>query len=375
MTGDWKISLKTLSVAVPAVSQGEYDISIGTGYLSHLWPELNRRYNGRELFVVTDSAVAGAGHLETLLAGRAEKTYVIDPPGEASKQMQTVTAILEEMEKQFLGRDSVIIALGGGTVGDIAGFAAALFKRGVPVVQIPTTTVSQADSAIGGKTGVDSSLSKNAFGAFWQPSAVYIDTATLATLDDLQYRAGLAESVKHAAIMDARYFAYLEGAVDALQRKEPATLEHLAMENCRIKASVVTEDPMEKNKRRILNYGHTIGHAVESAGGYSLLHGEAVAIGMVAAGRIEKELGLVKDDRLDRIQRLLTALGLPTRIPRTYSKRALSDLLRRDKKAVGGRPRFVLLESLGRALQRNGQWAHQVDPKIIETIIPRILAG
>jgi 3-dehydroquinate synthase len=375
MAGDWKKSLKALSVAVPSVPQGEYVISIGTGYLCHLWAELGGRFAGRTLFAVTDSAVARAGHLDTLVGGRRAGVYVIDPPGEVSKHMQTVTAILEEMEKQFLGRDSVVVALGGGTVGDIAGFAAAVFKRGVPVVQIPTTTVSQADSAIGGKTGVDSSLSKNAFGAFWQPAAVYIDTATLATMDDVQYRAGLAESVKHAAIADTAYFAWLEENAGALLGREAAALEHLAMENCRIKAAVVMEDPTEKNKRRILNYGHTIGHAVESASGYSLLHGEAVSIGMAAAGEIEKELGLVNDDRSKRIEQLLKRLGLPTRIPKTYSADQLLDLLMRDKKAVGGKPRFVLLEALGRALRRDGQWAHEVEQKIIEKIMPRMQAG
>lgn len=372
MTGDWKKSLKTLSVAVPSVPQEGYVISIGTGYLLHLWAELGERFAGRTLFAVTDSAVVRAGHLDMLLGGRRAGVYVIDPPGEVCKHIQTVTAILEEMEKQFLGRDSVVVALGGGTVGDIAGFAAAIFKRGVPVVQIPTTTVSQADSAIGGKTGVDSSLSKNAFGVFWQPSAVYIDTATLATMDDAQYRAGLAESVKHAAIADAAYFAWLEGHADALLGREPAALEHLAMENGRIKASVVMEDPMEKNKRRILNYGHTIGHAVESVSGYSLLHGEAVAIGMAAAGRIEQELGLVKDDRPERIEQLLKRLGLPTRIPKMYSADQLMDLLKRDKKAVGTRPRFVLLETLGRALCRDGQWAHEVPQELAEKVIEKM---
>ena len=260
-------------------------------------------------------------------------------------------------------------SFGGGTVGDIAGFAAAIFKRGVPVVQIPTTTVAQADSSVGGKTGVDSSVSKNAFGVFWQPAAVYIDVATLATLDDRQYRAGLVESVKHAAIRDKAYFEFFEKNIDAICDKDMSVLEQIAYKNCRIKADVVQEDPTEKNLRRILNYGHTIGHAVESASGFELLHGEAVAIGMIAAGKIETALGLVGDDRLERIENLLVKLGMPTRIPASMTKEKIIELLRTDKKAVGKWPRFVLLEALGKTLCRDGQWAHEVPQEVVETCI------
>ena len=219
-----------------------------------------------------------------------------------------------------MGRDTVVIALGGGVVGDIAGFAAAIFKRGVKVVQIPTTTLAQADSAIGGKTGVDSSLSKNAFGVFWHPSAVYIDVATLKTLDDRQYRAGLVESVKHALIADEKYFEFLESNLDAILRRETDILEKVAYQNCRIKAQVVEADPTEKNQRRMLNYGHTIGHAIESASGFELLHGEAVAIGIIAAGMIEIEMGLGDEKRLERIRKILTGLGVPVGIPANISK-------------------------------------------------------
>ena len=268
-----------------------------------------------------------------------------------------------------MGRDTLVVALGGGTVGDIAGFAAAIFKRGVPVVQIPTTTVAQADSSVGGKTGVDSTLSKNAFGSFWHPAAVYIDIETLKTLDDRQYRAGLVESVKHAAIADADYFNYLEKNSEALLSRDPSVLTHIAAENCRIKAAVVAEDPTEKNKRSILNYGHTLGHAVESASAFSLLHGEAVAIGMIAAGLLEKAMGLVTDDRLTRIRSLLEKLGQPTHIPANLSLDAITDLLKRDKKAVAQWPRFVLLETLGKTLCKNERWTQDVPVEALETVI------
>jgi 3-dehydroquinate synthase len=359
-------NIQTLNVNIPAVDATAYPIVIGSGILSGLWQEIKSQWPTSNLFIVTDAELVKAGHVKTLVGAESVPTYTIDPAGEVSKHIQTVVAIVESMEKERLGRDSLIVALGGGTVGDIAGFAAAIFKRGVPVIQVPTTTVAQADSSVGGKTGVDSSVSKNAFGAFWQPAAVYIDVETLATLDDRQYRAGLVESMKHAAIRDKDYFEFIEKNIDAICRKDTTALEQIAVTNCRIKASVVEEDPTEKNLRRILNYGHTIGHAIESASGFELLHGECVGIGMIAAGKIEQALGLVADDRIERIEQLLVKLRMPTRIPKEYKKNHLIELLRTDKKAVGKWPRFVLLESLGQALCRDGQWAHDVPQDIVE---------
>jgi 3-dehydroquinate synthase len=294
--------------------------------------------------------------------------FVIDPAGETSKTIDTVVSIVETMEKVKLGRDSVVIALGGGTVGDIAGFAAAIFKRGVPVVQIPTTPVAQADSSVGGKTGVDSSVSKNAFGAFWQPAAVHIDVSTLKTLDDRVYRAGLIESVKHALIADSDYFGFLEDNLPAILDRDESVLEQIAVKNCSIKASVVEKDPTEQNLRRILNYGHTIGHAVETASGFDLLHGECVAIGMIAAGMIEEEMGL-GDGRLARIEQILRKLGVPVRIPAEIDKNKLINIVKRDKKAVNQWPKFVLLEEIGKALCKDGQWAVNVNRELVEKIL------
>ena len=360
------LNVQKLEVTIPAVAAGSYPIAIGQGILGELWAEIRQQWPKHNPFIVTDAELVKAGHLQTLIGSEKVPAYVIDPAGEQSKHIQTVVAIIEAMEKECLGRDTLIVALGGGTVGDIAGFAAAIFKRGIPVVQIPTTTVAQADSSVGGKTGVDSSVSKNAFGAFWQPAAVYIDVATLATLDDRQYRAGLAESVKHAAIRDKRYFEFFETNIDAICGKDMSVLEQIAYTNCRIKADVVQQDPTEKNLRRILNYGHTIGHAVESASGFELLHGESVAIGMIAAGKLEKALGLVADDRIDRIEQLLSKLGMPLKIPASITKQQIIELLRTDKKAVGKWPRFVLLESLGTTLCKDGQWAHDVPQDVVE---------
>ncbi len=358
-----------LVVKIPECGCGSYPIVIGTGILPGLLTRIASQFPNKVMFIVTDASIAAAGHLAALTSGRSIPSYVITPGGEQCKHLATLTAILEIMEQHRLGRDTLVIGLGGGTVGDIAGFAAAVFKRGVPVVHIPTTTVAQADSSIGGKTGVDSSLSKNAYGCFWHPAAVFIDTATLTTLDDVQYRAGLAESVKHATIMDADYFAFLEQNIEAILQRDLKTLEAVALHNCQIKASVVEEDPTEKNKRRILNYGHTLGHAVESASNYQLLHGQCVAIGMIAAGMIEKTLGLVHDGRLERIEGLLKKIGLPKRIPATMNLEHLMNLLALDKKAVGKWPRFVLLEKLGQVYCKNGQWAVEVEPEIVRQAI------
>ncbi len=367
-----KQSTQTLDVHVPQVPESKYSITIGRGILADTWLHIHGQWPKYSPFIVTDAELVKAGHLKTLAGSENVPTYIIDPAGETSKHIQTAVAIIEMMEKHCLGRDTVIVALGGGTVGDIAGFAAAIFKRGVPVVQVPTTTVAQADSSVGGKTGVDSSISKNAFGAFWQPAAVYIDVSTLSTLDDRQFRAGLVESVKHAAIADADYFAFLEKNIDAICQKDMSVLEQVAMTNCTIKAAVVAEDPTEKNKRRILNYGHTIGHAVESASEFKLLHGESVALGMIAAGKIETELGLVQDDRLSRIEALLKKLKMPTRIPAELKKNRLLELLSMDKKAVGQWPRFVLLEALGTTLCKDGQWAHEVSRDVVEQCLDQV---
>ena len=364
--------MNEIIVHIPAQAGGGYPVVIGAGILSSLLERIGKQFPRRAMFVITDENILRAGHLKTLTGEQDIPFFVIRPAGETSKNLSTLSAILEAMEAERLGRDTVVIALGGGTVGDIAGFAAAVFKRGVPVVQIPTTTVAQADASIGGKTGVDSSKSKNAFGAFWHPSAVFIDVATLTTLDDLQYRAGLVESVKHAAIADARYFEFLEKNIDAILRRDTSVLERLALYNCRIKASVVEEDPTEKNKRRILNYGHTIGHAVESASDYALLHGQCVAVGMIAAGLIEQELGLAGDDRRGRIKALLEKLGMPTTIPSGIKTDRLTDLLAMDKKAIAKWPRFVLLERLGGVFYKAGFWAQEVPRDVVQQCIEKL---
>lgn len=361
-----------LDIKIPASHEGGYPIRIGTDILGSLWDKIGADFAKHSKFVVTDENLASAGHLQTLLGKRDVPTFTISPPGEVSKTIDTAVSIIEAMEKAYLGRDTLVVALGGGTVGDIAGFAAAVFKRGVSVVQIPTTTVAQADSAVGGKTGVDSSMSKNAFGAFWHPAGVYIDVATLTTLDDRQFRAGLVESIKHAIIADADYFDFLEANLDAILARKPDVLEKLAHKNCKIKGGVVETDPTEQNLRRILNYGHTIGHAVESASGFELLHGEAVAIGIIGAGLIEIEMGLAQPGRLERIRGILEKLGVPVRLPRNLAEENLIDLIKRDKKAINKWPRFVLIDKIGEVHCEDGQYAVEVAPELVTRVLNKL---
>lgn len=364
--------MSEIEIKVPAVASGGYKITIGTAILSSLWERIEKSFPKHNKFVVTDSNLVTAGHLKTLLQGAEVGTFVIDPPGETSKTIETLISIVETMEKSFLGRDTVIIALGGGTVGDIAGFAAAIYKRGIPVIQIPTTTLSQADSAVGGKTGVDSTVSKNAFGAFWQPAAVYIDVATLATLDERQFKAGLVESVKQAIIADSEYFDFLEANMDAICRRDTGVLEKIAEYNCRIKGAVVEADPTEQNQRRMLNYGHTIGHAVESVSGFELLHGEAIAIGMIAAGLIETELGLSQAGRLDRIRKILEKLNVPVSLPKNLDKKLLIEAIRRDKKSINMWPKFILIDIMGSVHCQGGQWGTDVRQDLVVKVLDRL---
>ena len=372
-TEGWRIKLSTSRstaiVKVPARPETSYEVRIGRGLLPAVLAELRQDWAGSRFLVVSDGNVQRLGHLAAMLGGEAVEAFVIDPPGEASKTLRTVEAIISRLERERYGRDTLLVALGGGTVGDVAGFAAAIFKRGVPCVQVPTTTVAQADSAIGGKVGVDSDLSKNAYGAFKHPARVYVDVATLATLDGRHYRAGLVESVKHALIADAAYLDYLEARLDAVLARDEAALVELARRNCAVKGDVVFRDPEEANLRRILNFGHTIGHAVETASGYGLLHGEAVAIGIVGACRLAERLGIGAPDVRRRAVALLERLGMPVSAPPEVSDEQLLDLMTRDKKARGGTPRFVLIEAIGRVHCPGGQYAVEVPAEVLRAAL------
>jgi 3-dehydroquinate synthase len=274
---------------------------------------------------------------------------VLVPDGESHKAWSTLQDVLTRLLELRADRTTTLVALGGGVVGDLAGFAAAIYQRGIPFVQVPTTLLAQVDSSVGGKTGINHPLGKNMIGAFHQPSAVLIDTDCLGTLPARELSAGLAEVVKYGAIRDDAFFAWLEDNVAALLAKDATALAHAIFESCRIKAQIVAADERESGERALLNFGHTFGHAIETATGYGTwLHGEAVGAGMALASQLsERVLGLAHADTA-RLVALLRACALPLEPPRLSAARWL-ELMARDKKTMSGKLRFILLEALGRA--------------------------
>lgn len=306
---------------------------------------------GRLAFVVTDSNVRP--HAEKVLAG-LEKAgwrtglHTIEA-GEASKNLTVASDVFAGLADQKADRRSVVVAVGGGVVGDLAGFVAATWGRGVPFVQVPTTLLADVDSSVGGKTGVNIPAGKNLVGAFHQPLGVFIDTATLDTLPAREFAAGMAEVIKYGVILDAEFFTYLEEHVDAIGQRDPAALQHIIARSCRLKADVVEQDEEERTGlRAVLNYGHTFGHAYETLLGYgTLLHGEAIAVGMIHAGQLAEKLGLIDAKFNARQLKLIEAFNLPTELPRSLDADEIIGRMRVDKKSLDGQMRFILPERLG----------------------------
>ena len=310
---------------------------------------------GRAL-IVTDSNVArlygerAAAALEA--AGFAPRTLEV-AAGERSKSLATLERVYDAIVEAELDRGGAVFALGGGVVGDLAGFAAATYMRGVALVQIPTTMVAQVDSALGGKTAVNHPRAKNLIGAFYQPRLVVADVATLASLPAREFREGLAEVIKYSAIMDAPMVEALERGLDAIERRELVALEEIVTRSLHHKATVVANDTREGGLRKILNYGHTVGHALEASSGYgNLLHGEAVAMGMVAAGKLSQAFAGLEATEAQRLERLIAQAGLPTAMPARWRGEEFVRAIRLDKKRDGDGVEFVLLDRLGHALVR-----------------------
>lgn len=326
-----------------------YPIHIGAGLLARA-DLLRAPVSGGRVAIITNEVVAPLylAHLREALVA-FDPTVVVLPDGEPQKALGTIDRIVGDLLGRRCDRATTIFALGGGVVGDIAGFAAAVYQRGVPFVQVPTTLLSQVDSSVGGKTGVNHALGKNMIGCFYQPQAVIIDTATLSTLPDRELSAGLAEVIKYGAIGNPAFFAWLEQNMDALMRRDSASLAYAIETSCRDKARVVMADEREAGVRALLNFGHTFGHAIEGAMGYGRwLHGEAVGAGMVMAARLSERLGLITASATERLYELVRRAGLPTAPPAIAPERFL-ELMAVDKKAARGRVRFVLLRALGEA--------------------------
>jgi len=326
-----------------------YPILIGPGLLGSQ-QVLGEHAKAGRLLVVTDAVVAPLWlpRLEQGLAGRSYAKCVL-PGGEEQKTLFNVAAIIDALVAARLNRDGMVLALGGGVIGDIAGFAAASYQRGIAFVQLPTTLLAQVDSAVGGKTGVNHPGGKNLIGAFHQPSAVITDTDTLSTLPDRELRAGLAEIVKAALIADAGFFEWLEGNAVALLARDAAALEHAIRRSCEIKAAIVAEDEREQGRRALLNLGHSFAHAIEAGAGYGrVLHGEAVATGLVLAAELSARTGRLPGEDVRRIRELLAGAGLPVDPPR-LGRKAMLDLMGMDKKVAAGQLRLVLLDAIGAA--------------------------
>jgi len=336
------------------LGERSYQIAIGPGLLDCA-EQFKHLPAAACAAIVTNPTVAHlyGERLRTVLRSRFPRVLTIElPDGESHKNWQSLNSIFDALLAAGCDRNTVLVALGGGVIGDITGFAAACYMRGVPFVQVPTTLLAQVDSSVGGKTAINHPLGKNMIGVFYQPVRVIADIDTLGTLPERELAAGLAEVIKYGPIADVEFLAWLETNLDRLKAREPAALRHAIQRSCEIKARVVGQDERESGLRAVLNFGHTFGHAIESGLGYGeWLHGEAVGCGMVMAADLSMRLGLIDHAAMERLVRLVERAGLPVRGPRLGAERYI-ELMRLDKKSQAGDIRFVLLNGLGKAIVR-----------------------
>jgi 3-dehydroquinate synthase len=344
-------SQAAISARIPVdLGARSYEILIQDGLLDRIGQELRRLGMNSEAIIISNPVVKrlyGARVLKSLKAEGLRATIITVPEGEQAKSMKWLNAILDELLGRRCERNTWLLALGGGVVGDLAGLAASTYLRGIPLVQVPTTLVAQVDASIGGKTGVNHRLGKNLIGTFYQPRTVLIDPLVLKTLPVREYRAGLAEVIKYGVIADKEFFEFLEQHIGLVLEQESQRLHRVLQTSCSIKALVVSADEREGNRRRILNFGHTVGHALETVTGYRRYkHGEAVALGMIAASRLSVELGLSDDSVARRIRTLVRECNLPTDLPNCPAG-VLIRVMRQDKKVKDQQIYFVLPTEIG----------------------------
>jgi 3-dehydroquinate synthase len=349
-----------------ALGDRAYPIHVGPGLLDSA--ELFAPHLGATAAVVTNERVAPF-YLErlvgTLARAGARVVPIIVPDGEQHKDWRTLDQVLDALLAARCDRSVTVVALGGGVIGDLAGFAAAVYQRGVPFLQVPTTLLAQVDSSVGGKTAINHLRGKNMVGAFHQPRAVIADVDTLSTLPERELRAGLAEVIKHGLVLDAPFVAWLEQDMGKLLARDAGALSRAVLRSCELKAQVVAADEREQGLRAILNFGHTFAHAIEAGMGYgSWVHGEAVGAGMVMATELSLRAGLIGADDARRPRALVAAAGLPVVGPAELSAERYLELMSVDKKAAGGRIRFILLEAIGRARIRD-----DIPPELVRSVI------
>jgi 3-dehydroquinate synthase len=347
-----------------------YPLIIREGGLSAVGSDLQRRGIGKRYVVVADEYVNSL-YGENLLANLQQADLAAElltfPRGEASKNLATVGDLASRLAQLGIDRKDALVALGGGVTGDLTGFLAAIYMRGIPFVQVPTSLLAQVDSSVGGKTGVDIPEGKNLIGAFYQPRVVYIDPKVLLSLPEEEMLNGLAEVIKYGVIYDADFFQFLAARREAVLQRDLDVLEEVIGRCCAIKAEVVAADEREADLRRILNFGHTLGHAVEAASGYGLAHGLAVAIGMIAAAELAVAMDLLPRSEADQLREVVTAYGLPAAIPQGLATEAIRGYLKTDKKTIAGRPFFVLPTRIGAVTITD-----QVPEELIEQVIDRL---
>jgi 3-dehydroquinate synthase len=334
------------------LGERSYDIAVVSSDLAGLRPFVRQRTKGSRAFVVTDEhVIEHADKVAASLADAGLQPLLVSlPAGEAQKSLTVASYLYDQLAEAGADRQTLVVAVGGGVIGDLAGFVAATWNRGLPLLMAPTTLLAMVDSSVGGKVGINHPRGKNLIGAFHQPIGVWIDTAFLSTLPDREYRSGLAEVVKYGVILDAELFAYLEQHAAAILARDAQCLRHIVARSCRLKANVVEQDERDQTGlRAVLNYGHTFAHAFETVGGYGAwLHGEAVAAGMICASRLAQRRGLIDAEVTERQRQLLQTFALPI-APLDWPVDDLLTTMRRDKKAVAGRLHFVLPKRIGEA--------------------------
>jgi 3-dehydroquinate synthase len=358
-----------MKVNLDKKSLSSYEIRIGKGIADRMALLIAKNHKAGLYALITDNNV-GKLHGQTLLASLKDvglNADLIDfPAGEASKNINTVLDIVEKLLKRGADRETLLIALGGGIVGDMVGFIASVFMRSIPYIQIPTTLVAQVDSSIGGKTAIDLPYGKNLLGTFYQPGAVFTDLIFLETLPEKEFNNGLAEIIKYGVIEDEKMFHALEDNMEAVKQKDVALLLKLVENCCRIKKSIVEIDEKEQGLRRILNFGHTLGHALEALSKYEMTHGEGVALGMIAAAHLSEKMHYLESGETKRIKGLINSAGLPGNIPKSFSPESIISQLRMDKKKKGNIVHFVLLKKIGMPFVNGGIEASLISEVIEE---------
>ncbi|HET9985092.1 MAG TPA: 3-dehydroquinate synthase [Longimicrobiales bacterium] len=356
-------------ISPPPPPPADYDVVVRPGALAELADLVGAAAPAHRYGLVTDAVVAPllAERVQATLAAAGHRLDLfVLPAGEASKTRETWARLHDELLARGFGRDACLIALGGGVVGDLVGFAAATYLRGIPVVQVPTTLLAMVDASIGGKTGVDTPAGKNLVGAFHHPRIVVMDPEVLRTLPPTELRAGLAEAVKHGAIADVEYFGWIRAHADALLAGEADALAAVIEPSVRIKSAVVAEDPYETGPRKALNFGHTVGHGVESALHYEVPHGYAVAIGMVVEAAAGEAAGVTRPGTTDALRAALDALGLPTTVPEGTRADEVLAALRSDKKARASRVHYALIRRIGETARTPaGEWTFALPDDVV----------